>query len=71
MEYLLKGIERLIKKQYNIRIRKEEVDLMTKTKKEGFMQGVLSLMFSQVIIKILGLVYSMYLINKEGFGDES
>lgn len=26
-------------------------------------------MFSQVIIKILGLVYSMYLTNREGFGD--
>ena len=38
-------------------------------KKEGFMQGVLALMCSQVIIKILGLVYSMYLTNREGFGD--
>ena len=27
-------------------------------------------MFSQVIIKILGLVYKLYLTNKEGFGDE-
>ena len=26
-------------------------------------------MFSQVIIKILGLIYSMYLTNREGFGD--
>ena len=42
---------------------------MSKTKKEGFMQGVLALMCSQVIIKILGLVYSMYLTNREGFGD--
>lgn len=42
---------------------------MSKIKKEGFMQGVLSLMCSQVIIKILGLVYSMYLTNREGFGD--
>jgi len=41
----------------------------SKIRKEGFMQGVLSLMFSQVIIKILGLVYSMYLTNREGFGD--
>ena len=38
-------------------------------KKEGFMQGVLALMCSQVIIKILGLIYSMYLTNREGFGD--
>ena len=42
---------------------------MTKIKKEGFMQGVLALMCSQVIIKILGLVYSMYLTNRDGFGD--
>lgn len=42
---------------------------MAKIKKEGFMQGVLALMCSQVIIKILGLVYSMYLTNREGFGD--
>lgn len=42
---------------------------MTKNKKEGFMQGVLALMFSQVIIKILGLAYSVYLTNREGFGD--
>lgn len=42
---------------------------MSKNKKEGFMQGVLALMCSQVIIKILGLIYSMYLTNREGFGD--
>ena len=40
------------------------------TKKEGFMQGVLTLMFSQVLIKILGLVYTLYLTNREGFGDK-
>ena len=37
--------------------------------KESFMQGVLALMFSQVLIKLLGLVYKLYLTNKEGFGD--
>lgn len=42
---------------------------MSKTKKEGFMHGVLALMGSQVIIKILGLIYSMYLTNRDGFGD--
>lgn len=42
---------------------------MSKIKKEGFMQGVLALMCSQVLIKILGLIYSMYLTNREGFGD--
>lgn len=39
-------------------------------KKESFMQGVLALMFSQVLIKVLGLVYNWYLTNKPGFGDE-
>ena len=34
------------------------------------MQGVLALMFSQVLIKLLGLVYKWYLTNREGFGDE-
>ncbi len=38
-------------------------------KKESFMQGVLALMFSQVLIKVLGLVYKVYLTNKKGFGD--
>lgn len=37
--------------------------------KESFMQGILALMFSQVLIKILGLVYKLYLTNKQGFGD--
>lgn len=41
-----------------------------KYKKESFMQGVFALMFSQVLIKLLGLVYKMYLTNREGFGDE-
>ena len=34
------------------------------------MQGVLTLMFSQILIKILGLVYTLYLTNREGFGDK-
>lgn len=38
-------------------------------KKEGFMQGVVTLMFSQVLIKILGLVYTLYLTNRQGYGD--
>lgn len=40
-----------------------------KVKKESFMQAVFSLMFSQILIKMLGLVYTLYLTNKEGFGD--
>ena len=40
-----------------------------KDKKESFMKGVLILMLSQVVIKLLGLVYKLYLTNREGFGD--
>lgn len=40
-----------------------------KDKKESFMKGVLILMISQVFIKLLGLVYKLYLTNREGFGD--
>ena len=40
-----------------------------KDKTTGFMQGVVVLMFSQVIIKIVGLIYKLYLTNKQGFGD--
>ena len=40
-----------------------------KEQKQTFMQGVMILMFSQLIIKIAGLVYKIYLTNREGFGD--
>lgn len=40
-----------------------------KVKKESFMQGVVTIMFSQIAIKILGLIYTLYLTNREGFGD--
>ena len=39
-------------------------------KKESFMQGVMTLMISQVLIKLLGLIYTLYLTNREGFGDK-
>ncbi len=35
-----------------------------------FLQGVITLMFSQVLIKLLGMVYTLYLTNREGFGDK-
>lgn len=38
-------------------------------KKDGFMLGVLSLMLSQALIKLLGLISKIFLTNKEGFGD--
>jgi len=34
------------------------------------MQGVLVLMYSQIIVKVIGLVYKLYITNKEGFGDK-
>lgn len=42
---------------------------MRKDRKQTFMQGIITLMFSQVFIKILGLAYKLYLTNKEGYGD--
>lgn len=39
------------------------------SKKETFLQSVITLIFSQVLIKLLGLVYNLYLTNREGFGD--
>lgn len=41
-----------------------------KNKSEGFMKSVLVLMLSQVLIKLLGFIYRVYLTNREGFGDE-
>lgn len=38
-------------------------------KKNSFMGNVLVIMFSQVLIRVLGLVYRIYLTNREGFGD--
>lgn len=40
-----------------------------KHKSETFLQGVLILIFSQVLIKVLGLVQTLYLTNRNGFGD--
>lgn len=39
-------------------------------RKETFFQSIVALMLSQIIIKILGLVYKLYLTNKNEFGDE-
>lgn len=52
-----------------IRMSKEEVREKV-PKKETFMQGVITLIFSQVLIKLLGLIYTLYLTNREGFGDK-
>lgn len=43
---------------------------MKKDKREDkFIKGIFSLMISQVIIKVLGMIYNVYLTNKNGFGD--
>lgn len=38
-------------------------------KTQSFMYGILILIFSQALIKILGLIHTLYLTNKSGFGD--
>ncbi len=43
--------------------------MVRESKKESFMQGIMAIMFSQIMIKLFGLVYKLYLTNKEGFGD--
>lgn len=48
----------------------EKIVKKPKAKKETFMQGVITVMLSQILIKILGLVYRIYLTNREGFGNE-
>lgn len=40
-----------------------------KIKEEGFMNSVIIIMASQIFIKIVGLIYRVYLTNREGFGD--
>ena len=40
-----------------------------KVKKESIVQGIVALLFSQILIKIIGLLYKLYLTNREGFGD--
>lgn len=48
----------------------QQAVMQGKVKKETFMQGVITLVFSQVLIKLLGLLYTLYLTNREGFGDK-
>ena len=38
-------------------------------KRESVLKGIISLLISQVFIKIIGLIYKLYLTNREGFGD--
>lgn len=41
-----------------------------KKAKETFTQSVFALMVSQVIVKLLGLLYRLYLTNRDNYGDE-
>ena len=47
----------------------EKENIKRKSKKESFGHAVVTLIFSQILIKVLGLVYTLYLTNREGFGD--
>ncbi len=40
-----------------------------KKKRETIVKGIIALLFSQILIKITGLAYKLYLTNREGFGD--
>ena len=37
--------------------------------KISFMKNVLILMFSEVAVKVMGLIYKLVITNIEGFGD--
>ena len=40
-----------------------------KKRRNTIVNGIMALLFSQILIKIIGLTYKLYLTNKEGFGD--
>ncbi len=42
----------------------------TKSKKQTFMGGVFTIMFAQILVKLLGFVYRYVLVNIKEFGDE-
>lgn len=42
---------------------------MKKSKTQTFMAGVITVMFSQVVIKLLGFMYRIVITNIDGFGD--
>ena len=44
--------------------------ILEKVKKtNSFMKNVLILMFAQIMVKVLGLVYKFVITNFDGFGD--
>jgi stage V sporulation protein B len=40
-----------------------------KYKKSDFLEGIISLVISQILIKIFGVIYTLYLTNRSNFGD--
>lgn len=40
------------------------------SKRETFAESIFAMMTSQVIVKVLGLFYKLYVTNRSGFGDE-
>lgn len=45
-------------------------DIKIKNKKQSFMAGVMTIMFAQIVIKVLGLLYRLVITNIPYFGDE-
>lgn len=43
---------------------------LSERKKPSFMMNVLTIIFSQVVVKLLGFAYRMVITNFQGFGDE-
>lgn len=41
-----------------------------KLKISNFLKGIISLIISQILIKIFGVIYTLYITNKSGFGDQ-
>lgn len=41
-----------------------------KIKKQTFMKGIVTVLISQIVVKLLGFVYRVVITNFEGFGDE-
>ena len=58
------------KKKFFLHINKGGIEIKKQKDKNGFMESIVILIFSQVIIKLVGLIYKLYVTNKEGFGDK-
>ena len=43
--------------------------ILKKKESQSFTKGIIILLISQFLVKVMGLAYRLYLTNKEGFGD--